>query len=83
MNRTQISKNWLTDSAVWIELNDGRKASESFADYSRLAKANDEQRRNFVMSYFGLHWPDIDEDLSYDGFFAKYPDGIEAQDEVR
>ena len=35
------------------------------------------------MSYFGLHWPDIDEDLSYDGFFAKHHDGTEAQDEVR
>ena len=83
MNRTQISKIWHTDSAVWIELIDGRKAAESFADYTRLAQANDEQRKNYVMSYFGLHWPDIDEDLSYDGFFFLHHDGTEAQDEVR
>lgn len=83
MNRTQISKVWLTDSAVWIELNDGRKAEERFADYRSLSQATDEERRNYVMSYFGLHWPDINEDLSYEGFFDKLHDGIEASEEVR
>lgn len=69
MNRTQVSKIWITDTGVWIELTDGRRAEERFSDYSRLAKANDEQRKNYVMSYFGIHWPEIDEDLSYEGFF--------------
>lgn len=83
MNRTQISKIWLTDSEIWIELNDGRKAKERFADYTRLSQATDEQRRNYVMSYFGLHWPEIDEDLSYDGFFVKHYNRIDASQEVR
>ncbi len=71
MNRTQISKIWLTYTAIWIELTDGRRADERFADYIRLATADDAQRKNYVLSYFGIHWPDIDEDLSYDGFFNK------------
>ncbi len=71
MNRTQVTKIWLTDTSIWIELTDGRKAEERFSDYVRLSKATDEQRKNYVMSYFGIHWPDIDEDLSFEGFFIK------------
>ncbi len=71
MNRTQVSRIWLTDSDVWVELNDGRRAKERFSDYSRLANANDAQRAGYVVSYFGLHWPELDEDLSFDGFFSK------------
>ncbi|MDE6649611.1 MAG: DUF2442 domain-containing protein [Muribaculaceae bacterium] len=71
MNRTQIAKIWVTDSAIWIELNDGRRGKELFADYPRLRLANDNQRRNYRLSYFGIHWPEIDEDLSFEGFFHK------------
>ncbi len=69
MNRTQIQRVWLTDTAVCVELKDGRTAEERFVDYTRLLHATDEQKRNFVLSHFGIHWPDIDEDLSFDGFF--------------
>ena len=71
MNRTQLSKIWLTDSAIWIEPSDGRRACEKIADYSRLANADRKQLENYRLSYFGIHWPDIDEDLSYEGFFNK------------
>lgn len=71
MNRSQICNIWLTDTSVWIELNDGRKAEEKFSDYKRLAAATKEQRQNYRLSYFGIHWPEIDEDLSFEGFFTK------------
>ncbi len=71
MNKTDIAKIGITDSIIWIELHDGRRAEERFADYARLANATDTQRRNYVVSHFGVHWPAIDEDLSFDGFFAK------------
>lgn len=71
MNRTMVSKIWLTDSAIWVELNDGRRGYELFSDYSRLAAADESQRHNYNLSYFGIHWPDIDEDLSFEGFFNK------------
>ncbi len=71
MNRDDISKIWMTDSSIWIELHDGRCGEEQFANYSRLANANDTQRQNFQLSYLGIHWPEIDEDLSFDGFFHK------------
>ena len=71
MNRTQVSKIWLTNDAIWIELNDGRMAKELFSDYSRLAFASPVQRSNFEISHFGLHWRGLDEDLSFEGFFNK------------
>ena len=42
----------------------------------RLASATPEQRQNFVVSPsgYGLHWPDLDEDLSVDGLIGvKHP----------
>lgn len=57
------------ESGIVVELNDGRRAVELFTDYPRLARASNAQRRNFVLSHFGMHWPELDEDLSFDGFF--------------
>ena len=65
----EIQKVWLTDNAVWIRTLDGREACEYFADYPRLKLASAEQRANFKTDEFGVNWPEIDEDLSFDGFF--------------
>ena len=39
----------------------------------RLAAATPEQRENLVVSPsgYGIHWPDVDEDLSIDGLIGK------------
>jgi len=39
---------------------------------SRLANATQEQRENFEVSLagYGIHWPEIDEDLSIDGLIG-------------
>ena len=65
----EIEKIWLTDDAVWIRTKDGREACEYFAEYPRLKYASPEQRANFKADDFGINWPDIDEDLSFEGFF--------------
>ncbi|MDE5871951.1 MAG: DUF2442 domain-containing protein [Muribaculaceae bacterium] len=69
MNKTDVNKVWLDDYAVWVELIDGRRAKEDFADYSRLSSSTPSQRKNFRLSHFGIHWPELDEDLSFEGFF--------------
>ena len=66
---TTIEKIWLTDDAVWIRTIDGKEACEKFEDYPRLMYATTEQRENYESNTFGIHWPDIDEDLSFEGFF--------------
>ncbi len=67
----KIEKIWLTENAVWIRTDDGREACELFADYPRLRDASMEQLVNYDCDAFGIHWEDLDEDLSFDGFFDK------------
>lgn len=67
----KIEKIWLTDDAVWIRTASGQEACEKFTDYPRLRYATKEQRANYEADEYGLHWEDIDEDLSFEGFFDK------------
>lgn len=70
----KIEKIWTTDDAVWVVASNGKKACERFDEYPRLRYATAEQRNNYVADDFGIHWPDIDEDLSFEGFFEqKHP----------
>jgi len=63
-------KIWLTDTAVWIQMADGRKACERFSDYAPLRKASMAERQEYTCTPYGIHWPKLDEDLSFEGFFA-------------
>jgi hypothetical protein len=67
----KIEKIWLTDDAVWIRTADGKEACEKFNDYPRLRYATKKQRANYEADEYGIHWRDIDEDLSFEGFFDK------------
>ncbi|MDE7347234.1 MAG: DUF2442 domain-containing protein [Muribaculaceae bacterium] len=71
MNKTDIHRIWIGDDAIWIETTDGRVGCEYFASYSRLHNAGREALEDYTLSYYGIHWPELDEDLSFDGFFAK------------
>ena len=64
-----VEKIWLTDNAVWIKTTDGLEGCERFSDYPRLKYATQAQRENFESDAFGIHWPEIDEDVSFEGFF--------------
>ena len=67
----KIEKIWLTDSAIWIRTDEGKEACEKFSDYPRLRYATQEQRAQFEADDFGIHWEELDEDLSFEGFFDK------------
>ena len=52
---------------------DGKEYAIEIAQISKgLASATDEQKQNYVISPsgYGMHWPDIDEDLSIDGILG-------------
>lgn len=66
-----VIKVWTTDTGIWIECSDDSRAFERFSDYPRLAKASAEERAAFELTPFGLRWEGLDEDLSFEGFFAK------------
>ena len=61
----------MTDDAVWIRTANGKEACEKFKDYPHLRYATKEQRANYETDEYELHWEDIDEDLSFEGFFDK------------
>lgn len=71
MTRDDIEKVWLTDDAIWIRTTDGREEFEEFELLPRLKWADKRERNNFELSHFGIHWDNLDEDLSYEGFFNK------------
>ena len=54
-----------TADELIVYLVDGRKVSVPITWYPRLAAAEDKQRENWEL--LGIHWPDIDEDLSVSG----------------
>ena len=66
----KIERVWVVDTEVHAQTQDGLQASYPFSMWKRLAKAMPELRQNFYLSYAGIHWPDIDEDLSFEGMFA-------------
>ena len=67
----KIEKIWLTDDAVWIRTDNGKEACEKFNDYPRLRYATKKQRADYETDEYGIHWREIDEDLSFEEFFNK------------
>jgi hypothetical protein len=64
-----------TDDSLSVDLVDGRTISVPLAWYPRLLHATAEQRQNWQVcgGGFGIHWPDIDEDLSTEGLLRGAP----------
>jgi hypothetical protein len=64
-----------TDDDLTVDLMDGRTISAPLAWYPRLLKATPEQRANWrtCAAGYGIHWPDIDEDLSTEGLLRGAP----------
>jgi len=58
-----------TDSDLVVDLIDGRRISAPLEWFPRLAGATREQLENFeiLADGEGIHWPDVDEDLSVAG----------------
>ena len=69
MKQILVTRVWVDATKVYAESSDGLRASYDFSSWPRLAKATESQRQDFQLSYFGIHWPQIDEDLSFEGMF--------------
>ncbi len=64
-----------TKDTLHVALLDGRTISVPVAWYPRLLHATPAQRANWRVAGggYGLHWPDIDEDLSVEGLLRGLP----------
>ena len=72
----KVDKVWLTDTAICIRTSDGREASEQFADVQRLNRATPEQRSNYKVTPYGIYWPELDENLSFEVFFSEKQNNV-------
>lgn len=63
------------DHRLIVDLMDGRTISVPLAWYPRLANATPEQRAHWEKcgGGYGIHWPDVDEDLSTEGLLRGAP----------
>ena len=65
----------LSEDSLSVDLMDGRTITVPLAWYPRLLHAKPEERANWQVcgGGFGIHWPDLDEDLSTEGFLRGAP----------
>lgn len=61
---------WCDLHEVHVRLADGRQISTPLWWYPRLLNATPAQRNNVHLMLAGVHWPDVDEDLSIRGMLA-------------
>ncbi len=61
-----------TDEALMVELNDGRMISVPLAWYPRLLHATPQERSNWrlIGKGQGIHWDDLDEDISVENLLT-------------
>ncbi len=74
----------VSESTLSIELNDGRTISVPVGWYPRLTHATRKERDNWkiIDGGQGIHWEDIDEDISVEGLLQGNPSG-ESQSSLR
>jgi hypothetical protein len=69
-------KIWIDDANLWLSLADGRQLAVPLVYFPKLLNASPDQRLNFETSGrgSGIHWGDIDEDISVEGLLKGFGD---------
>ena len=67
----------VTEDTLSVDLSDGRTISVPLAWFPRLLQSTPEERNNWrlIGRGRGIHWEDIDEDISVEGLLAGRPSG--------
>ncbi|MDR7144243.1 DUF2442 domain-containing protein [Rhizobium sp. BE258] len=67
ISATEVS---FDENTMWVVLDDGRTLGVPLAWFPRLLSATTEQRAAVEISPMGLHWDELDEDISIEGLLA-------------
>jgi len=67
---------------LWVELSDGRTLGVPLAWFPRLINASPEQLANFELSPRGIHWDELNEDISIEGLLVGHGDRTNRLGEV-
>ncbi len=67
----------VTDDSLTVDLSDGRTIAAPLAWYPRLVHGTPQERNHWrlIGDGEGIHWPDLDEDLSVEGLLLGRPSG--------
>jgi hypothetical protein len=63
-----VKKLWFENERIYIETVGGEVQSQPMRFFPRLRQATDGQRSKWTESHCGLHWENIDEDISFESF---------------
>jgi Protein of unknown function (DUF2442) len=71
----RVKNVYFTDETISVDLMDGRIITVPLAWYPRLLNATSNQLSNWEVcgGGYGIHWSDIDEDLSTEGMLRGAP----------
>ncbi|MHC1728413.1 MAG: DUF2442 domain-containing protein [Syntrophobacteraceae bacterium] len=67
----------VTEDSLIVDLDDGRTVTVPLAWFPRLLSGSDEERKDFrlIGKGEGIHWPQLDEDISVEGLIFGRPSG--------
>ncbi len=66
--KMRITKIWFADDRIYGKTDDDRTLWQSLLYYKRLRNASPAERENYEMDDEGIHWYDLDEDVSFESF---------------
>jgi hypothetical protein len=64
----RVKRLWFDEYRIFMETTEGGVQSQPVRFFPRLLQASDRQRLEWTESHFGLHWENIDEDISFKSF---------------
>ncbi len=77
LNVSAVEQVTVTLDALTVDLYDGRSLTVPLAWYPRLMNATESERQNWrlIGKGYGIHWEELDEDISVEGLLLGKPSG--------
>ena len=77
LNVSAVEQVTVTLDALTVDLSDGRSLTVPLAWYLRLMNATESERQNWrlIGKGYGIHWEELDEDISVEGLLLGKPSG--------
>lgn len=66
--KIKIKRIWFDNDRIYGETDDGRILWQSLLYYKHLLRATPAQRADYEMDDEGIHWENLDEDVSFESF---------------
>lgn len=64
----KIKEIWFVADYIYGRDEEGKEYRQSLLWYPQLRQANDEERDRYTLGFDGIHWRNLDEDISFESF---------------